>query len=710
MIDRVGIDLIAQALGLSPSQARRRASTDGWTFEAEKLPTGNTRRAYIVARLPPLVREALTPYFSQQVATLLPAPVETPVGGSPSHPSPTGVLVPSGHVSIIGDMTMLTNNQRAIVDARCAVLAYVDGLIPVTGGITAARIEVERQAKAGALPESVARLVPLANARAGKSGKRTVSATSLKRWHLERTAGQAAALAPKVPRPDMGVPAWAPALMTLRSGPQKRSLRDVVENDLAKPGALPPGVTPPSYDQVKRWLAKVSTITKNQGRLGPKELKSLMPYVKRDLSGLDPLDIVQSDGHCLDAEVLHPRHGKPFRPEITSIIDLATRMCVGWSAGLAENALGVTEAIVYMVTRYGIPAIWYVDNGSGFNNQLMDDERTGLLARLQTTKLNRLPNNPQAGGYVERSHQTIWVKGAKRLVTYMGRDMDRQAKQKVFKITRADIKAAGSTRHMMRWDEFLAWAEALVTEYNNTPHRGLPRITCPETGRRRHMKPIESWNEARERGWQPAQVSAVEAADLTRPYEVRKVTRGMVSVLGQSYFSRDLTDWHDCDVLVGYDVHDSSKVYVRDLDGRLICEAGFEANKRSVVPRSYLDQAIDRRHQGREKRALEHLKEIHAERGAVLIDSSATTVLPDNVTAIRDHLVIEMTASPAPVTASPIPETAAGRFQRWLDLDATLAAGRTLTEAEAKWHSRYQLSGEFRAWAELNESFAADSA
>lgn len=687
----------------SPQGVNKRATANGWP-RRRRNDSSHAWEFPVSAIQPSLAenaRDKLLTFVSHQAAAELPAPV-APAGVLPPSVAPAGV--PSRAVQIVGDMTHLTNNQRAIVDARCAILAWVERLAPTTGGITAARLQAEKMAKAGALPEEIARLAPLANAKAGKAGARSLSARSLRRWHSERAAagGQAAALAPKAPTPDMSVPPWAPALLALYNTPQKRSLREIVEKDLAKPGALPLGIKPPSYDQAKRWLSKVSTITRNQGRMGSKELKSLKPYVKRDLSGLEPLDIVQSDGHCLDAEVLHPRHGRPFRPEMTSIIDLATRMCVGWSAGLAENALGVTEAIVYMVTRWGIPAVWYVDNGSGYNNQLMDDERTGLLARIRTTKLNRLPNNPQAGGYIERSHQTIWIAGAKKLPTYMGKDMDRQAKQRVFKITRADIRAVGTTRHMMRWDEFLAWAEEQVRDYNNSPHRGLPKITDPETGRRRHMKPVEAWVDAIERGWQPSMVTAAEAADLTRPYEVRTVQRGTVSVLGQSYFSRLLTDWHGCEVLVGYDIQDASKVYVRDPDGRLICEAGFEANKRAVVPRSYLDAAIERRHEGRLRRAQDHVNEIHAELGTVLIDATATPVLPDNVMAIREHLVLEMTATPVPAaTAAPIPETAAGRYQRWCDLDAAIATGRPVTDDERKWHGRYQLSNEWRARAEL---------
>lgn len=698
--DKIAIKDIAGALSVSTRTIQDRAKKDGWLFEEDTLPTGAKRRLYRIADLPKDVRDAILQHLSHQAAAHLPASI-TPDG------------MPSVAVQVVGDMTHLTNNQRATVDARCAILAWVERLASTTGGITAARLQAERMAKASALPAEIARLVPLANAKSGKAGKATFCKRTLIYWSSACAAanGQAAALAPKAPTPDMSVPPWAPALLALYNTPQKRSLREIVERDLAKPGALPMGIQPPSYDQAKRWLSKVSTITRNQGRMGSKELKSLKPYVKRDLSGLDPLDIVQSDGHCLDAEVLHPRHGRPFRPEMTSIIDLATRMCVGWSAGLAENALGVTEAIVTMVTRWGIPAVWYVDNGSGYNNQLMDDERTGLLARIRTTKLNRLPNNPQAGGYIERSHQTIWIAGAKKLPSYMGKDMDRQAKQRVFKITRADIKAVGTSHHLMRWDDFLAWAEEQVREYNNRPHRGLPKITDPKTGRRRHQTPVEAWADAIERGWRPSTVTAAEAADLTRPYEVRTVQRGTVSVLGQTYFSRLLTDWHGCEVLVGYDIQDASKVYVRDPEGRLICEAGFEANKRAVVPRSYLDAAIERRHEGRLRRAQEHVDEIHAERGTVLIDATATPVLPDNVAAIRDHLVLELTATQVPAaTTAAIPETASARYQRWRDLDSAARSGASLSDDERRWHQRYQLSYEFKAQAEISASFGEGAA
>lgn len=64
-------------------------------------------------------------------------------------------------------------------------------------------------------------------------------------------------------------------------------------------------------------------------------------------------------------KVAHPEHGRPFIPEVTLIMDTSCRFIVGWSASLAENVLAVADALRYGVERYGIPAIYYSDNGGG---------------------------------------------------------------------------------------------------------------------------------------------------------------------------------------------------------------------------------------------------------------------------------------------------------------------------------------------------------
>ncbi len=224
-------------------------------------------------------------------------------------------------------------------------MLHVDGLVLLAGTWRRAALEVDKAAKKGTLPASLQQLVPIANARAGKDGARTLSLRSLYRWHAEREAGGVNALAPKE-RAEASTPAWAPYFLKLYRIPSKPSIAESMER-LAE--QLPPYIAMPSYDQVKRFLTRMDVVERNRGRMGPHELKAIRPYVMRDTSTLWPLDVVSADGHTLDAEVQHPKHGRPFRPEITSVIDYATHACVGWSVSLKENAFGVMEAILYMV-------------------------------------------------------------------------------------------------------------------------------------------------------------------------------------------------------------------------------------------------------------------------------------------------------------------------------------------------------------------------
>ncbi len=61
-----------------------------------------------------------------------------------------------------------------------------------------------------------------------------------------------------------------------------------------------------------------------------------------------------ADGKTFDAEVEHPVTKRPFKPEITSILDVATRRCVGFSIALKENVISVTEALRNSCCDHGI--------------------------------------------------------------------------------------------------------------------------------------------------------------------------------------------------------------------------------------------------------------------------------------------------------------------------------------------------------------------
>ena len=289
------------------------------------------------------------------------------------------------------------------------------------------------------------------------------------------------------------------------------------------------------------------------------------------------------------------------------------------------------------------------------------------------------------------------MKGAKELPTYMGATMDRQAKQAAFKITRADINAVGTSRLLMSFAEFVKWCDAQVEAYNNHPHRSLPKIDDPVSGKKRHQTPNEAWASAMAEGWEPMMLEAADAADLFRPYKIGKTHRAEVRLFGNTYFNRALEHYHGEQVRIGYDIHDGSRVWVRDLEGRLICVAEFEANKTAYFPVSQQQAANEKRAAGRIKRAEAKIEEAEAELNPPqLIEHQAAITLP--VFEFREipAPVCNPVQGVQPVEAAQLPENAAylpvprPMFQsdaakyRWLRTNAS-----QVTEQDNTWLDWY---------------------
>jgi len=343
-------------------------------------------------------------------------------------------------------------------------------------------------------------------------------------------------------------------------------------------------------------------------------------YKKRTTEGMEPTAVYTADGKTFDAEVENPLSGRPFRPEITSVLDVATRKCVGWSAALSENASGVTEALRVAVENGGIPAIWYTDNGSGFDNKTFDDPLTGILARMGTENMDSLPDRSHSRGVIER-FQAIWNDAARGLPSYYGHDMDPDALKMVFRKSRKDIKEFGRSRLIPPWDLFLKGCELVVERYNNTPHRGLPTYRHPETGSKTHMTPNEVWAAWEAKGWQPVRPEEGQLDDLVRPSVMRTASRGLIKLFGNEYYAADLERYHGEEVIVAYDPKDAAKIWVREFvkgreaysAGKLICVAEWNAHATRYVPVAVEEQAKEKRAASALKRLESHADDVRAE-------------------------------------------------------------------------------------------------
>ncbi|MEQ8346192.1 MAG: Mu transposase C-terminal domain-containing protein [Sneathiellaceae bacterium] len=578
----------------------------------------------------------------------------------------------------------LTEAEVQVRAARLQILLEIEARAGRRGLVKAEEAFIAAIA-AGELTPELQQLVDVANARRKGLSRRTI-----RRWRRDSEIEGADALVPKdsAARRREASPPWLYAFMKRYSRPTKPSVRQVYE-ELQEELALP------TLRTVHRAVANLGAIGRNRGRLGPRELKTLRAYTVRTTDELLPGDVYVPDGHCADFEVQHPQHGRAFRPEIVTFIDVKTRRVAGWSAGIAESAWLVTDALRRACCDSGIPAIVYSDRGAGFVNHLLCSTATGQLDRLGILQRYSLPYNSQARGVIERAH-SLWIRAGRTLPAYVGRDMDREARQIAYKRGRRDIEETGKSRVLMPWEEFLAWAQAQVDAYNARPQGGLPRVRDRADGPLRHMTPDEAWQAHLEDGWAPVTPTEEEQIYLFRPHELRVVDRGQVRIHGHVYFSHELEagDWHGRTVRVAYDIRDASRVWVKDEDGRFICTAEVGGNHAAFFPAPVIEQAREKRAAARLKRLEAHADEVRAEAGLQPPAAQVIQLTPEQESRHRE--LVERLTAPAQPAAQP-QNREDGWYRDARRIEERIAAGEAVSDDDRDWLQQMQATPWFQA-------------
>lgn len=549
----------------------------------------------------------------------------------------------------------LTARQRTVMEARASVLLAIEARALATGcGKDRAIQAFVAEAASGEIDPPAHAAVITANDRGAGA---ELSYRTVYRWFKAREELGLAGLAPAITRQKSDLPDWFDEFLRHYAKPSKPSIAESLRQYNK---TLPPGAVRPTEAAVRRCLRKMPQLERLKGREGKLALRSRLAYTARDFSDLLPTSVYTADGKTYPAEIGHPIHGRPFRPEISTIVDVATRKIVGWSAALDENTFGVVDALRRACGSHGICAIFYTDRGPGYKNTAMDHPLTGFMARAGITAMRALPYNSQAKGAVERLNQ-LYNASAKRLPTFIGKDMDKEAKLLVFKTTRRDLAVDGTSRLLPGWDTFLDHVEEDIQAYNDRPHSELPKFRDPQLGRMRHMTPNELWA-AKIAGFEPIVPDEAELNDMFRPYQVRRTRRALVDWLGNSYFAIQLEPYDGQDVMVGYDIHDASRVWVREIDevddeqvpGRLIAVATFEGHKTRYVPLAYEQAAMEKRAKGRLRRLQYKVDGVEAELRPALTLSPV-----DPAPEIAPIGAMMLTASPVPVADDHVSRTSA---------------------------------------------------
>lgn len=660
---------IAEALGKSRSAVTERARKDAWAFVEEGV-IGGKKRFYPLATLPKEIRETVQLWAVKRAMATLPAEV---VAALPAAPAPK-ITLPAVRKPIAVDVA--DARQLLVRDARLALLNAIRGAVDShemseskaidswLASIVDDSMPVAQQLwcaiahdKSGFVWEVTyaaggPSATPIAGQVIGHFAAK-LSKRSVQRWIAERREGGDDVLIPGKRTKDMSVPGWAGFFLAEMQRPQKPTKQAAYDKMAAKLNGLGWSVHNgskacglaeyPDYSTVCRWYKdKYSKLDAHKGRNTGSAMNPFKFAHKRTSDGMWPLLEVHSDGWATKFTAPHPVSGKFVTYEVWHSHDVATRKAYVHerSIGLSENMMVILGSLYAVCAEDGEPVVWQTDNtGSVKNDRVEFDPSASIAARRGMTIVHNLPGNSQANGIAESFNRYLYER-SKDLATFQGREMDSLAAKRTLRITQAMVRAmqAADAAEVARlraeaqktgcgmvfgsYGEAVAWLKKIVVEFNDMPHRELPKIADAESGKRRHMTPNERMADFVADGWEKKPLSGDELIDAFRVHEVKRVTRGVVSVMGQTYHHDELDHLNGEDVLVAYDIEDGLQVYIKRLDGVPMCTAKFYES-RNYRPMSFYDIALEKRADMQIKRHGKHIAEIEAQRPTTLLENVA---------------------------------------------------------------------------------------
>ena len=664
-VEGVTLADIAEALGVTKRSVERRAINEAWPF-VEVAVIGGKKRFYPLERLPKAVCEDCQRLLVKRSigACTLPATANLP---AVAQPKPVALRAPITRESADAE-------QLVVQEARLSIISFIQKAVVQSRISESKSIDYWFAALAdGSLPPQQRLWCALANNKNGfrwsvsfTTGRPVarafdgqdvdefaamLSKRTVQRWIRDRKAGGDEILIPGKRLKDMQVPAWAGDFLTVMQRPQKPTARtafDEMAKQLEAKGwtahrgnGLPKAMEYPDYGSVCRWYRnKFSQLDKQRGRNTGSAMNPHKFFHERSTDGMEPLQEVHSDGWATKFYAPHPISGKWVTGEVWHSHDVATRKAYVHerSIGLSENTTVILGSLYAVSVEDGEPLFWQTDNtGAVKNDRVEFDPAASLAARRSIEIVHNIPGNSQANGIAESFNKYLQER-AKELATYKGPDMDSLTQKRIHKLTNKLVKAAnaGDAMEFARiraeaekagcgivfnaWSEAVAWVIKVVREFNDMPHASLPKIT-DTSGKRRNMTPNERMEEYKAAGWVGRPLAGDELIDAFRVHEVRRVTRGCVSIMGQRYHHAELDHLNGEDVLAAYDIEDGSQVHIKTLTGVPLFTAKFYES-RGYRMQSFIDIALEKRATQQIGRLEKKVEAIEAQRPGMVVEMS----------------------------------------------------------------------------------------
>jgi transposase InsO family protein len=322
----------------------------------------------------------------------------------------------------------------------------------------------------------------------------------------------------------------------------------------------------PSDDTMRRHLVSVPEETRDYFRRGEVFCRQKhWPCVLRDYNSMRPGEIFVADHRILDL-VCWLRNGKKGRPWVTAVLDMRTRLLVGWYMDAVPSTATILMALHHAFRDYGVPANVMFDNGRDFSSRLLSggcsrfrlkvdaEEISGVLLQLLIKVLFTLPAWPRSK-IIER-----WFLGMRdferSFPTYLGSNtLERPA----------DVD--GRLRRGRDIPDLAAVSKAFanfVADWNqNHRHRGHGM---------RGRTPMEAWSEYF-KNHAISRPSARSLEFLLLRGGIGKISRNGITALNSFYWSEELAGRVGESIQYRYDPDNLDQIFVSKGDGSFLCQA-----------------------------------------------------------------------------------------------------------------------------------------
>ena len=311
----------------------------------------------------------------------------------------------------------------------------------------------------------------------------------------------------------------------------------------------------------------ISPAMKMLAKGGQRALDNMF-YISRDLSKLNPFQLIVGDQHIFDFWCLNPNatgaKDKYIRAECYLWLDMATRLVYGISFDVAYNTHTVTRALRMGIKRFGKFESTYNDNGSSEKSALADQ----IVERLQNygvrfldeADLYRAENDryivEDTEGLVvdvvptkaewEKKHRRIFarVKNAKtkpieRFFSTLEQillDLCTPGRKKGLAISAPEEETAQKrlewqkeNGYILTYDEFIQNVIKALEIYETRTHATLG------------CSPRERLEQYKRDGWLPTFIDPRDEAYLFMESTIRQVRGDRIELNGTEYIGPDLT-------------------------------------------------------------------------------------------------------------------------------------------------------------------------